>query len=362
MDEHRGGSARLRASIVIGEASTFTGRPPTIPVTILTGFLGSGKTTLLRHVLADPNTHDTAVLVNEFGEVALDHHLVKEVRDDLVVLGAGCVCCSVRNDLMRSLCELHGKAERREIPRFARVIVETTGLADPAPIVRTVAKNGVVRALFHLSAVVTTVDACLGEQTLARQTESVAQAAVADRLVVTKIDLASAELIARLDGRLAALNPLATRTYAAQGRVGSDILLEPAKAHPLLGPVAEHETDGHGHAEGAHGDDLHSFCETIDGALDYNAFAFWLSMMTQIYGENLLRVKGILHVTDDPLPVVVESVQHVVYPVRTLGAWPVEPRMSTVVAITRGLPLEMVQAIQRSLRTLSGGAVRVDVG
>jgi G3E family GTPase len=343
---------------------TTLAQPPhreTVPVIILTGFLGSGKTTLLRHVLADPNTHDTAVLVNEFGEVALDHHLVKEVRDDLVVLGAGCVCCSVRNDLMRSLCELHGRAERGEIPRFARVIVETTGLADPAPIVRTVAKNGVVRALFHLSAVIATVDACLGEQTLARQAESVTQAAVADRLVVTKTDLATAELVGRLDERLAALNPLATRSYAAQGHVGSDILLEPAPTHPLRAPVPERETEEHEHPAGGHGDDLHSFSETLDAPVDYRAFALWLSMMTQVHGEHLLRVKGILHVADDPLPVVVESVQHVVYPVRTLGAWPFEPRASTVVAITRGLPLDIVHAIQRSLRALTGGAARADV-
>jgi G3E family GTPase len=335
----------------------------TVPVTVLTGFLGSGKTTLLRHLLSDPSTRDTAVIVNEFGEVALDHHLVREVRDDLVVLGAGCVCCSVRNDLMRTLCDLHGRAKCGEIPRFARVMMETTGLADPAPIVRTIARNGVVRSLFHLSAVVTTVDACLGEQTLARQPESVAQAATADRLVITKTDLASAELVARLDRRLASLNPLSTRFRVAQGGIDPAVLLDPAPAHPLRTSTRDGEPHDHDHSTRGHGGDLHSFSETIDAPLDYHPFALWLSMMTQVHGEHLLRVKGILHVADDPLPVVVESVQHVVYPVRTLGAWPLSPRASTLVVITRGLPLDMVHAIRQSLRALAaGGASRVGVG
>jgi G3E family GTPase len=337
-------------------AEAVSSRQSTVPVTILTGFLGSGKTTLLTRLLANPSTRDTAVLVNEFGEIALDHELVKEVHEDLVVLGSGCVCCSVRNDLMRALCELHIKAERGEIPRFARVVVETTGLADPTPIVGTVAKNGLVRACFHLAAVVTTVDACLGERTLSAQSEAVKQAAVADRILVTKADLAETSAMDRLDERLGAINPLAPRIRTRRGVVHEDAVLGHAPAHPTVvrgQPRAhvDHEPDHHHHGE-PHGSDLCSFSEVIEGPIDYRAFALWLSMMTQVHGEHLLRVKGILHVDDDPRPVVVQSVQHVVYPVTSLSKWPFAPAASKVVVITRGLDRATVNAVRESLRAL----------
>ncbi|MBX3226968.1 MAG: GTP-binding protein [Labilithrix sp.] len=321
--------------------------PPTVPVTILTGFLGSGKTTLLKHLLADPAARDTAVLINELGEIALDHELVKSVREDLVVLASGCVCCSVRNDLMRALCELHVKAERGEIPRFARVVVETTGLADPTPIVGTIARNGLLRSCFHLAAVVTTVDATLGDRTLSAQPEAVKQVAMADRILVTKTDLAGAEVSSRLEQRLAAVNPLAPRFRARRGVVHAEALLAEAPAHPIVvdGDPAAHEHEPHGR-------DVFSFSELVEGPLDYRALALWLSMMTQVHGEHLLRVKGILHVDDDPLPVVVQSVQHVVYPVTSLPRWPFEPRASKIVGITRGLERAMVDAIRESLRRL----------
>lgn len=326
--------------------------PPTVPVTILTGFLGSGKTTLLKHLLADPGTRDTAVLINEFGEIALDHELVTSVREDLIVLASGCVCCSVRNDLMRALCELHVKAERGEIPRYSRVVVETTGLADPTPIVGTLAKNGLLRSCFHLAAVVTSVDACLGDQTLSAQPEAMKQAAVADRLLITKTDLADAPTCTRLEERLASLNPLALRIRARRGVVPAEALLGEAPVHPVVvgAPMLEHE---HGPHVDHHGPNLLSFSEVLEGPLDFQEFALWLSMMTQVHGEHLLRVKGILHVDDDPLPVVVQSVQHAVYPVTTLSRWPFEPRASKVVCITRGLEREMVDGIRESLRRLA---------
>jgi G3E family GTPase len=333
----------------------------TRPVTVLTGFLGSGKTTLLRHLLADPATHDTAVLVNEFGDVALDHHFIREVRENLIVLESGCICCSIRNDLVRALCELHVKAQRGEIPRFSRVILETTGLADPTPIVGTIAKNGLVRSCFHLASVVTAVDGCLGLRTLSREPESIKQAALADELLVTKTDVADVATIEQLERRLRELNPLAPITRAERGVAPRDVLLRRAPDHVEHLDAQEAERGGHPHEPHADHDHAHAgeahldaFSETIAEPLAYPKFALWLSMMTQFHGEHLLRVKGILHVTDDPLPVVVQSVQHVVYPVVSLSAWPFEPKASRLVVITRGLDPSMVAPIRTSLRALAG--------
>src|SRR5215475_4544193 len=197
-----------------------------IPVTLLTGFLGSGKTTVLNHVLKQPDMAATAVIVNEFGEIGIDHLLVERASEDVVLLNSGCLCCTVRGDIVDTLTNLFIDRVKGKVPFFTRVAIETTGLADPAPILHTLMTDPIVAARYMLDGVVTTVDAVNGAGTLDRQPEALKQAAVADRLVLTKTDLADADAVAGLKARLAALNPAAEVAAAAQGIVDPAVLFD----------------------------------------------------------------------------------------------------------------------------------------
>ena len=198
-----------------------------IPVNLLTGFLGSGKTTLLQRLLDTPAFGDTAVLINEFGEVGLDHHLLKQIDDDIVMLQSGCICCTIRGDLSEAIRDLYSRRTRGEIPAFRRLVIETTGLADPAPILSTITSDPVICHHFRLGNVITTVDAVNGAFHLDRQPESVKQAAIADRMVITKTDLAEPEPLARLRARLRRLNPTAATIESADRAIDPDFILAP---------------------------------------------------------------------------------------------------------------------------------------
>jgi G3E family GTPase len=291
------------------------------PVALLTGFLGSGKTTLLQSLLAHPAMGETAVIVNELGEVAIDHHLLRRVDERTVVLGNGCVCCTLRGDLADELRDLLGRRDRGEIPPFRRVVVETTGVADPAPIVYTLLAEPVVKHHFELERVITTVDAVHG----LRAPESVAQAAAADRLVVTKTDLASPRL---LGIRLGALNPTATIVEASFGELEPDVLFG-GEERRLRDVPAE---DGHQHAHD--GVEAHSL--VFDEPLDWTAFGVWLTMLLAARGSDVLRVKGLLDV-GGPGPLLLNGVQHVVHPPVHLDRWPDDDRRSRIVFIGRAL-------------------------
>lgn len=292
------------------------------PVALLTGFLGSGKTTLLQRLLAHPAMGETAVIVNELGEVAIDHHLLRRVDERTVVLGNGCVCCSLRGDLADELRDLLGRRDRGEIPPFRRVVVETTGVADPAPIVYTLLAEPVVKHHFELERVITTVDAVHG----LRAPESVAQAAAADRLVVTKTDLASARILGM---RLGALNPTARIVEAPFGELEPDVLFGGDDRR-----LRDVPADGD-HEHALH-DGVRAHSLVFDEPLDWTAFGVWLTMLLAARGGDVLRVKGLLDV-GGPGPLLLNGVQHVVHPPVHLERWPDGDRRSRIVFIGRAL-------------------------
>lgn len=355
-----------------------------VPVIILTGFLGAGKTTLLNRVVGQPEMAGTAVLINEFGEVAVDHHLVEKIDETLIVLDSGCICCSVQGDLVRALKGLFQRAARREVAPVSRVLIETTGLADPAPVIHTLMEDPFIAGRYRCDGVITTVDATHAEVQLDEHREALRQVAMGDRLLITKCDLASPAQRASLGERLARLNPGARQIevfggmpppgaisgcglYDAAGKipdVGRWLGEEAARARtageaPRTAPMAWRKPDAGErgaaavHAPARHDDQIQSYVLTFDEPLDWLGFSDGLGLILQAYGERILRVKGLLNVAGDPLPRVVQCVQHVAYPPSSLPAWPDAPpcgdRRSRLVFIVRALPRTEVENILGSL-------------
>ncbi len=348
--------------------------PPRLPVAVITGFLGSGKTTLLRRLLQRPDMGDTAVIINEFGEVGLDHALVEHADEDMVVLNSGCLCCTVHGDLVNTLRGMFLKRVRGEVPPFARVVVETTGLADPAPIIHTLMSDPLLSDRFRLDAIVATVDAVNGDATLDNHPESVKQAAVADRLLITKTDMPEAGDVAPLEARLRALNPAAAlyRTVDGNidpGRLFGAALFDPAKkTADVRGWLREEAYRGggreHGHGShhphdvNRHDDRIRAFCITLDEPLDWDKVAVWLDFLAAYRGNDLLRIKGILNVRGTERPVAIHGVQHLFHAPAMLDAWPDdEPegeRCSRIVFITRDVSRETIEQSLSALGVKAG--------
>ena len=304
------------------------------PVALVTGYLGSGKTTLIRSLLQQPGLGETAVIVNELGEIGIDHAILRRVDERTVLLASGCVCCALRGDLADELRDLVDRRATGEIPPFVRVVVETTGVADPAPIVATLVSEPLVRHQYILESVIATVDAQHG----LRGEESERQVAAADVLVVTKTDLADPACVER---RLGSLNPVASVVRATHGDVDPELLLGTAnRARVASSP----DTDGHGHA-----DDLTTVSLVLEGPVDWLGFGVWLTMLLHARGREILRVKGLLDVGGEG-PLLVDAVQHVVHPPVHLDAWPDEDRRSRLVLIGRGIDQ---QRLERSLRSFA---------
>ncbi|HEV2551577.1 MAG TPA: GTP-binding protein [Stellaceae bacterium] len=330
------------------------------PVSVITGFLGSGKTTLLRRLLADPAMGETAVLVNEFGEVGLDHILLRKVDEDIVLLNSGCLCCTVRDDLIETLDDLQNKRARGAIPRFNRVVIETTGLADPAPIIHTLMTHEALTPHYRLLGLVTTVDVTLGGRQLDDYREAVKQAAMADRIVLTKTDLSAGESRRALLQRLSFLNPSANVfTATADSGPGPRELFETgfavhekaAEVHAWLKDEAHRagRPDDHHHAPdpNRHDSRVSSFCLTYERPIEEARFVEWLKLLLVNRGEQVLRLKGILNRPGNRKPLIVHGVQHVFYPPVECETWPDADRRSKIVFITADLSRS---AVERSFR------------
>ncbi len=305
-----------------------------IPVTLLTGYLGSGKTTLLNRLLRSPQAAKTAVVVNEFGEIGIDHDLIEAGSENLVNLPGGCICCSVRSDLADTLRSLFQRRVRRQVGEFDRVIIETTGLAEPAPILQTLMTDPIVSARFRLDGVIATVDAVNGWDTLDREHQARDQAAIADRLLLTKTDLTDKAIADRLAARLRALNPLASIVrLPGDFDAGSLIEIDAADRGTVVADAQIH----HNH------DDIQSFCLIGDRPIPPARFAELTMDLISRKGSNLLRVKGLVNVAGETGPVVVHGVQHVFHPPVTLPAWPSEDRRTRIVVIGRDLDEQAIR-------------------
>ena len=328
-----------------------------IPLTVLTGFLGAGKTSLLNRLLSDPAFAGTAVVVNEFGEIGLDHLLVKSIDDNIVLLQSGCLCCTLRGDLVTALEQLLRDLDNGRVD-FKRVVLETTGLADPAPVLQTAMSHPYLLMRYRLDGVITVVDAVNGNATLDEHLESVKQAAVADRIVLTKTDLVDTperrQAKADLLGRLRALNPAAQLLDAQAGEATPEALLgcglyDPAqKTADVRRWLAEeayagHDHHHHGHDPNRHDDRIRAFTLTADTPIASSTFEMFIDLLRSLHGPKLLRLKGVVQIAEFPdEPIVIHGVQHVMHPPVRLERWPDGDHRTRIVLIVRDLPPEAV--------------------
>ena len=347
--------------------------PERVSIAILTGFLGSGKTTLLNRLLKSPEAAESAVIVNEFGEIGLDHFLLEKIDGETVLLDSGCVCCTVKNDLVETIAKLLARRRAGEVPRFRRIVLETTGLADPAPIIHVLMTEPTIAGHTRVDSVVCTADAVNGLATLGRHHESERQAAMADRIVLTKTDIADAGEARRLEEALHRLNPAAPILRAADDKLAVAELLyaglyDPATKnadvarwlgmqggaqdagwHDAHDPADPHDHAGHDHHDhhGEHGDDgehggphhssIRTFHVILERPLTWAQLSEWLGTLNERRGDALLRVKGILNVEGQAGPVVVHGVQQLIHIPTVLPEWPDAERRSRIVFITDGL-------------------------
>ncbi len=371
--------------------------PPPVPVTVITGFLGSGKTSLLNALLCDPALAGAVVLINEFGEIGLDHLFVEKIDGDMIMMASGCLCCTIRGDLINSLENLLRRRDNGRLRDFDRVIIETTGLADPAPVLHTIMSHPYLLLRFRLDGVVTVVDAINGAATLDGYPEALKQAAVADRLVLSKTDLIQSEQqqqeLARLFARLAELNPTArlldnTKNWDAANLLDAGLFNPSTKssdvtrwlnAERLIDGANESEdgtmaSRGHDHARehadihlhssapvraggNRHEESIRSFCLVSDVPLPLSACDLFLEMLRGAHGPNLLRVKGVIALADDPLrPLVIHGVQHVFHPPVRLDGWPDADRSTRIVFIVRDLSPHIIEGLYAAF----SGQVRLD--
>jgi len=315
-----------------------------IPVTVVTGFLGAGKTTLMRHFLALPKGAGTAVIVNEFGEAGIDDVLLRHSSDNIALIGNGCLCCAVRSDLQMTLRRLVADRDRGIVPYFGRVVIETSGLADPSPILTTFATDRALGGEFQVEAVVAVVAAHNGAATIADFVEARRQIILADRIVISKTDIAGEDAPVVLSRILRELNPRAHIIEAVFGRLDSQWLLAEGTGAFSAGFIAESAT---------HTDDIASFTLIEEEPVAWSAFARAMEALMALRGDDVLRVKGFLNVAGCRGPVVVQFVQHLAHPPVELERWPDHDRRSRVVFIARNLGESKVRALFGAMRAVA---------
>lgn len=323
-----------------------------VPVSILTGFLGAGKTTLLNALLKSPEMSDAAVIINEFGDIGIDHLLVETADDNVFEMASGCLCCTIRGDLVDTLSNLIERRDNGEVKQFNRVVIETTGLADPAPVLHTIMNHPYLLQHYRLEGVITVVDAFNGNATLDTHEEAVKQVAVADRLVLTKTDLLHGEQaeenLLALSARLKKLNPAANTLEATKGEaipqnLFNTGLYDPQTKTPnvagwLVADAYKNTSHSHHHDQNRHDDHIESFSISSDKAISQWNFDLFLELLRGYHGPKLLRVKGIVKLEEDPQrPLVVHGVQHIFHPPYQLEQWPDNDHRSRLVFITRDI-------------------------
>jgi G3E family GTPase len=330
-----------------------------IPVLVLTGFLGSGKTTLLSHLLRQPDFSRTAVIINEFGEIALDHDLVETSDDSVIALTTGCLCCKVRDDLVETIDDVLRRREEGRVPPFTRIVIETSGLADPAPILQTLMTEPNISGRVMLGGVVTTIDAVNGAGTLKREAISVKQVAVADRLILTKSDLAGTAP-SDLLRRLAQLNGAAPLLSARHGKVDPQSLFDAGPYDPLTKSFDVRSWLGEPNHKHAHGADIQAYAIVREAPIHAVALTLLLETLAEHCGSDLLRLKGVINVLESPdRPAVIHGVQHVFHAPAWLPRWPSDDRRSRIVVITRSIPRGWIEAL---LDALDAEVADVSVG
>jgi G3E family GTPase len=323
------------------------------PISIVTGYLGSGKTTLLSHLLRDESRQKTAVLVNEFGDVGLDHHLLRHIDERTRLISKGCLCCSVREDLIKELKDLLNQDLNGELPGLERVVIETSGLADPAPILFTIMSDPVLQHHYEVEHIITTVDAVNAGLHLKHHRETVKQIAVADKLIVTKTDLVTDEAREALVRELSLLNPTAKIVISIHGKTNSEVIFS---KESVVAPV-QRVVDRHlPNQESAHlQETVKSLSLTFDRPIDWNAFGLWLSMLLYACGENVMRVKGLLDVGEAG-PVLLNGVQHIIHPPEHLHEWPEQQaaHRSQIVFIMKSIEAEQLLRSLHSFQHMIG--------
>lgn len=350
-------------------------KPPPIPVSLLTGFLGSGKTTVLNHLVQQPLFKRTLVVINELGAISLDHLLVAHSNETLVMeVGDGCICCAMRGDLAKVLKDITWRFSRNGVRNYDRVIIEATGLADPAPILHTLMTDKNISARYRLDAVVTTIDCVHAMDTLDHHPEAVKQAAIADRIVLTKSDLIDEQQRCVLQQRLAILNPAALQFLAVNGQVDGPTVFSAnlfsldqktpdvvrwLSAEAYAGnPSSRYEFVPHGAAQAFHSlnrsiakqpdinrhdDHILSYCFTFDEPIDPELFEDWLNLLLTVKGADILRIKGVVNMKNRAGPIVIHGVQHIFHPPVELIGWPSDDRRTRIVFITRNVPRSVIE-------------------